>query len=245
VKLKGFSWCNYLLICVGFLALLGVITMSRVYADGPGPDFKLYSGPNATFPSPDQKVIVEQYFKALGDQGDLHQFWTFDQKHQHPFLLNPGEGLDLAGYPAGFRFSADSHWLVRMQKTGAGYSSLFLYHRADNHFLPATKKPLSDLAWDYFFSLPASQGMHRNDPDSFNHVTAELVQGMDDNYKSLGEHWPDSRFIVISLSFDAYGGKVPPPSVHAWRCVYDLKTGEFSVPSDFIQHNADAAKMKM
>ena len=44
-------------------------------------------------------------------------------------LLNRDEDIDLAGYPAGFRFSRNSQWLVRMQKLGAGYHTLFLYRR--------------------------------------------------------------------------------------------------------------------
>ena len=64
---------------------------------------------------------VEQYAKAQKDESLLYQFWTFDRDHRHPFLLNPGEGDELAGYAAGFRFSPDSQWLVRMQKLGAGY----------------------------------------------------------------------------------------------------------------------------
>jgi hypothetical protein len=50
------------------------------------------------------------------------------------FLLNPGEGDDLAGYRAGFRFSPDSQWLVRMQKLGSGSQTLFLYKRKGLNF---------------------------------------------------------------------------------------------------------------
>src|SRR3954470_2682022 len=35
------------------------------------------------------------------------------------FLLNPGEDNELAADQAGFRFSPDSQWLVRMQQPGA------------------------------------------------------------------------------------------------------------------------------
>ena len=231
---------------IWILALLGIATTSRVHADGPGADFTLYSGPNATFVSPDQKLSVKQYSKDLGgNQGFVHQFWTFAQNHKHPFLLNPGEGLDLAGYPAGFRFSSDSQWLVRMQKLGAGYATLFLYKRNGHQFSPATKKPLGDLAWDYFFSLPVSKGMDRDPKDRYspNHAEAGLVKGMDDNYSWMGEHWPDSRYIVISLSFDCPG--VGSASwIEGWHCVYDLKTGNFSLPPDFVGHNAEAVKTR-
>jgi elongation factor P len=117
-------------------------------------------------------VRVEQYAKDMGDEGYLHQFWTFDDKHQHPVPLNPGENTELAGYPAGFRFSPGSQWLVRMQKLRAGYQTLFLYRRNGHEFSSATPKPLGDLAWDYFFGLPVSKKLHRDpkERDSLNHV---------------------------------------------------------------------------
>jgi hypothetical protein len=110
--------------------------------------------------------------------------------------------------------------------------------------LPATKNPLGDLAWDYFFSLPVSKALHRNrkDRDSLNHAQAILVGGMDDNYAEMGQHWPDSRYVVISLSFDAQGEEKPLPWIEAWRCVYDLKTATFSVPPDFAENNTRAVR---
>jgi hypothetical protein len=47
---------------------------------------------------------------------------------------------------------------------------------------------------------------------------------------------------VISLSFDAQGEDKPAPCIEAWRCVYDLKTGAFSVPPAFAESNAKAFK---
>src|SRR6266581_3187401 len=88
--------------------LLACATVAPASADGPRAGFK-----------PDKKVRVEQYAKDNKDTGLLYQFWTFDADHRHAFLLNPGEGDDLAGYAAGFRFGPDSQWLVRMQKLGA------------------------------------------------------------------------------------------------------------------------------
>jgi hypothetical protein len=166
---------------------------------------------SSSAPKTNRALRVEQYSKDIKDEGFLYQFWTFDRDHRHAFLLNPAEGVDLAGYPAGFRFSPDSQWLVRMQKLGAGYSTLFLYRRKGYQFLPATTKPLGELAWDYFFNSPASKATHRDpkDRDSLDHAQAILLKGTDDNYAWLGEHWPDSRYIVISLSFDAQGEEKP------------------------------------
>jgi hypothetical protein len=224
------------------LLLLSIATVAPASADGPRTGFKLNA--EDTFTSPDQTVRVEQYSKVLKDQGRLYQFWTFDADHRHAFLLNPSEGNDLAGYAAGFRFSPDSQWLVRMQKLGAGYQTPFLYRRKGYRFSPATAKPLGDLAWDYFFSTPASKGMHRDpkDPYSLDHAQANLLKGMEENYAWMGQHWPDGRYIVISLSFDTQGEEKPSPWIEAWRCVYDLKTGAFSVPPDFAENNAKAVK---
>jgi hypothetical protein len=222
---------------------LALATAAPASAEGPRAGFKL--DPEVTvFTSPDQKMRVEAYFKDRKDGGLLYQFWTFDSDHRHPFLLNPGEGDDYAGYAAGFRFSLDSQWLVRMQKLGAGYATLFLYRRKGYQFSPATTKPLGELAWDYFFTTPASKGMHRDhgDPYSLDHAMAGLIQGMDDNYAGMGEHWPDSRYIVIGLSFDIQGQDKPTPWIEGWRCVYDLKTGTFSVPAHFAENNAKAVK---
>jgi hypothetical protein len=59
----------------------------------------------------------------------------------------------------------------------------------------------------------------------------------------MGQHWPDSRYVVISLSFDMQGEDVKDPWVEDWHCVYyDLKTGTFSVPPDFAKNNAEAVK---
>jgi hypothetical protein len=224
--------------------LLAVVAVPPASAAGPRAGFKL--NPKAiVFTSPDQKMRVEQYAKDSEDGGRLYQFWTFDADRRHAFLLNPGEGDDLAGYAAGFRFSPDSQWLVRMQKLGAGSQTLFLYRRKGYRFSPATAKPLGDLAWDYFFTTPASKGMHRDpkNPYALDHATVDLIQGLEENYAWLGEHWPDSRYIVIGLSFDMQGEEKPGQWIEGWHCVYDLATRAFSVPPDFAENNAKAIKI--
>lgn len=210
-------------------------------ADGPGAGFKLdrYA---KVFKSPDRTLRLEQYARDAEDGAYVFQFWTFDRNHRHAFLLNPGEeGDDRTNYAAGFRFSPDSQWLVRMQKLGSGSQTLFLYRRNGYQFSPAT--PLGDLAWDYFFTTPTSKGMHR-DPESpygLDHAFVALVKGMEENYAWMGQHWPDSRYVVVSLSFDMQGeDDKTAPWIEDWHCVYDLKTGTFSVPPDFAEHNAKA-----
>jgi len=227
---------------IGFAVLFGIAAMAPALADIPGPKFKLRAG--ETTKSPDRQLRVEQYARDMGDDGFLHQFWIFDNAHKQGFPLNPDESTDLAGYPAGFRFSPDSQWLVRMQKLGAGYHTLLLYHRQGNRFVAATNKPLGELAWDYFFGLPVSKGMllDPKDRDSLDHQQAHLVKGMEENYARLGQHWPNSRYAVISLSFDIQGQDQPTPWIEGWRCVYDLKTGAFSVPDSFADDNAKTVK---
>jgi hypothetical protein len=224
--------------------LFGLACATPASADGPGRKFKRLADETTT--SPDRQIRIEQYSRDFGDWNIIHQFWTFGRDGKPASLLNRNEDADHAGYPAGFRFSPDSQWLVRMQKLGAGYQTLLLYRRDGNRFLPATKKPLGDLAWDYFFTLPASEGMHRDpkDPYSLDHMQANLLKGMEENYAWLGEHWPDSRYVVISLSFDIQGQEQPTPWIEGWRCVYDVKTGSFSVPKGFADNNAKAIKTR-
>ena len=131
---------------IWIVMVLGIIAAAPALAASPRAGLKL-SNEDAVM-SPDRTAWVEQYSRKLKDGGYFYQFWTFDGGHRHGFLLNPGEGDDFAGYPAGFRFSLDGRWLVRMQKLGAGYSTLFLYRRKGYQSLPTTLKPLGDLAWD-------------------------------------------------------------------------------------------------
>lgn len=139
-------------------------------------------------------------------------------------------------YAAGFRFTNDSQWLVRMQKTGSGSADLYLYRLGPQGFVAATPKPLSELAWAYFASLPDSRKIGM--PDY--HIEAGLVKGIDENYRWMGVKWPDSRYLVISLS-----GQVSPNDQHGrirslrgWRCRYDLQKGTFDVPPGFAENNA-------
>ena len=228
---------------LAFLLAFGLGAAAPAAATGPGSAFKPAANARA-FASPDGSLRIEQYSRDMGDDGLLHQFWIFDRSRKHASLLNKGEGTNQAGYVAGFRFSPDSQWLVRMQKLGAGVQTLFLYRRTGDRFVPALGKPLGDAAWDYFFTQPAAKGIRhdRKDPYSLDHMQADLIQGLEDNYAALDQHWPDNRYVVISLAFDIQGEDTPFPWIEGWRCVYDLKTGQFSVPADFAEHNAEVLK---
>jgi len=215
-------------ILVSAMLLGGAVGQSR--PAGPPAGYKIDA--QYTVTSPDGATTVEQYSKTNADGDFTWQFWA---RRADALTMLPPEQPD---YPAGFRFTRDSRWLVRMQKTGAGEQSLYLYHLASEKFAPATAKPLSDLAWAYFNGLAVSRRIRK--PDL--HITADLVKGADDNYRWMGEHWPDSRYLVIALS-----GELSPTSRHGqlpalsgWRCRYDLQTGKFDVPADFAANNKKA-----
>jgi hypothetical protein len=197
---------------------------------GPTADYKINSDDTTT--SPDGTTTIEQYAKTDADGNYTWQFWA---QHQDKLTMLEPEQPD---YSAGFRFSNNSLWVVRMQKTGSGEQSLYLYKLGPQGFVTATPKPLDDLTWAYFNSLPISRKIPK--PDF--HMVADLVKGVDDNYQSMGENWPDSRYLVISLS-----GSILPNSHHGqidalndWQCRYDLQTGKFDVPPDFAANNVKA-----
>ena len=93
------------------------------------------------------------------------------------FTASPADP-EPADYPAGFRFTNDLKWLVRMQKTGSGESTLYLYRLGPQGFVPATKKPLGELAWAYFKSRPEWQKA-KKDPEY--HISANLLKGTEEN----------------------------------------------------------------
>jgi hypothetical protein len=168
---------------------------------GPAADYKI--NPEYTSTSPDGTITIEQYAKIAADGSYTWQFWA--RRGDKLTLLKPEQ----PDYAAGFRFTNDSQWLVRMQKTGAGEGSLYLYHLGPQGFAAATRKPL---------------------------------KGLDDNYRWMGESWPDSRYLVISLSGDVSPNRKHGQirSLRGWHCRYDLQKGTFDVPPDFSENNAKA-----
>jgi hypothetical protein len=214
-----------LFVITGLACMLGI---TAAHAAGPAADYKL--DPEFTETSPDGATAVEQYKKEAADGGYAWQFWARRGDKLSPLTPKPQD------YPAGFRFTNDSQWLVRVQKTGAGYADLYVYRLGPQGFVAATRKPISDLAWAFFRSRPNSKKVPR---PNF-HISAGLVKGVDDNYRSLGENWPENRYLVISLSGDVDGQRGQIRSVRGWRCRYDLQKGTFDVPADFAQNNVQA-----
>jgi hypothetical protein len=212
------------------LFLVCVIGAAAAEPAGPPTDYKI--DPEYTSTSPDGATIVEQYAKTDADGNYTWQFWA--RRGDKLTLLKPEQ----QDYAAGFRFTNDSCWLVCMQKTGSGEADLYLYKLGPDGFVAATAKPLSDLAWAYFYSRPDSRKIMK--PDF--HIDAELLKGTDENYRWIGVDWPDSRYIVVTLSGDVSPNKRHGQirSVRGWRCRYDLQKGAFDVPPEFKEHNVKA-----
>jgi hypothetical protein len=222
---------------VSAIGLLFACVAGAVAQQPAGPPAGYEINTEYAFTSPDGASAVEEYAKISATGDYSWQFWV--RRQGTLGLLDPKP----SDYPAGFRFTNNSQWLVRMQKTGAGEQSLYLYRLAPQGFLAATRKPLGELAWDYFWSLPVSRKIRK--PDF--HISADLLKGVDDNYGWMGEKWPDSRYLVISLSGDVSPNNRHSQlrSVRGWHCRYDLQTGKFDAPADFAESNAKATDPKL
>jgi hypothetical protein len=183
--------------------------------------------------SPDGAIAIEQYFDDDTDDWKW-QFWVRRQGTFAP--LDPEQ----ADYPADFIFTNDLKWIVRVQKTGSGTSTLYLYHLTPHGYLRASKKPLGDLAWDYLKTRPDWRKLVKA-PEY--HDSVYLQKGLEESYRGLGIDWPANRYLLIVLSGDAdVRGRKPMQTgvVNGWRCRYDLQTGKFDVPALFSGDNAKA-----
>ena len=101
------------------LFLICAMSTAAAQTVGPSADYKISAEYTST--SPDGATKVEQYAKISPDGDYTWQFWA---RHGDQLSLLKPEQPD---YAAGFRFTSDSHWLVRMQKTAAGEGTLYLY----------------------------------------------------------------------------------------------------------------------
>ncbi|WP_245453839.1 hypothetical protein [Bradyrhizobium sp. AC87j1] len=214
---------------LGLALALTLAASPALAVSGPPPGFVLSDNAEFAFTSPDKATGIEQYKK---DGGDFEMKWQAWARHGDQMTeLKPEQG-----YPAGFRFTSDSQWLVRMQKT-SGEQDLFLYHVENGAFVSATKQSLSDLAWAYFHSRPDTKKMKLD-----YHISANLMKGTETAYRWLGVDWPDNRYLLISLSgeMDKHPKNVAVKGLADWKCRYDLKTGKFDVPKMFAKGNVEA-----
>ena len=211
------------------ISLVLAAPVSAAEPTGPGPEYTI--DPKATQTSPEDAYTIEQYYKADANDDWTWQAWirAKDSKDKAT-LLKPDQD-----YPAFFRFTNDLHHLVRIQKTGSGESTLFLYRLGKGNFESATAKPFGDLVWAFLYSRPEARKIRR--PDF--HMSVNLVKGLDEDYRSLGVDWPKNRYIVVALygETDTHGQVA---TVNDWRCRYDLQTGKFDVPGEFAKANAKA-----
>jgi len=224
---------------IGLLVVcgIGVCSISTAAAPPAGPPAGYNINAEFTEKSPDGAIAIEQYENKETDDYKW-QFWV---RWEGTFTLLDPEPAD---YPAGFRFTNNLRWLVRMQKTGSGESTLYLYRLGPRGFVPATKKPLGDLAWAYFKSRPEWRKV-KKDPEY--HISANLLKGTEENYRWLGVDWRENRYLLISLSGDADIKTRKPMQtgvVNGWRCRYDLQTGKFDVPPLFSNDNAKAVVLQ-
>lgn len=224
---------------IGLLVVcdIGVCSISTAAAPPAGPPAGYNINAEFTEKSPDGAIAIEQYENKETDDYKW-QFWV---RWEGTFTLLDPEPAD---YPAGFRFTNNLRWLVRMQKTGSGESTLYLYRLGPRGFVPATKKPLGDLAWAYFKSCPEWRKV-KKDPEY--HISANLLKGTEENYRWLGVDWRENRYLLISLSGDADIKTRKPMQtgvVNGWRCRYDLQTGKFDVPPLFSNDNAKAVVLQ-
>jgi len=220
-------------------SLIGLLVACGIGAGGVGTAGAQPAGPPAgytidaefTKTSPDGATTIEQYENKAAYKW---QFWVRRQGTFVPLDREPAE------YPADFRFTKDLKWIIRLQKTGSGESTLYLYRLTPDGYVAASKEPLGDLAWAFLKTRPDWRKIKRA-PEY--HMSANLVRGLDENYRGLGVDWPENRYLLISLSGDAdVKGRRPTQTsvVTDWSCRYDLQTGKFDVPALFSGHNAKA-----
>jgi hypothetical protein len=223
------------------IVLLGLLVVCGIGRWDIGPAAAEQAAPPAsarieetyTQKSPDNSIAIEQYLNKDTDDWKW-QFWV---RRPDTFTLRDPEPAD---YPADFRFTNDLKWIVRLQKTGSGESTLHLYRVTPQGTVPAGKKPLGDLAWDYFKTRPEWRKIKKA-PEY--HEAVYLLKGLADNYRWLGVDWPENRYLLIGLSGDAdVKGRKPSQTgvVNGWRCRFDQQTGKFDVPSIFSGDNAKA-----
>ena len=164
---------------------IGLSDIGAAAAQPAGPPAAYTIEPEHTKTSPDGAITIEQYVNKATDDWK----WQFWARRQGTFTQLGPEQDD---YPAGFVFSNDLKWIVRLQKTGSGEQTLHLYRLGPQGFVAANKKPLGDLAWAYMKTRPDWRKI-RKAPEY--HENADLEDGLKENYRALGVDWPANRYL--------------------------------------------------
>jgi hypothetical protein len=217
-----------------FACAIGAWGLSTAAAQPAAPPAGYTIDPEFTQVSTDGAISIEQYLNKDTDDDWKWQFWV---RRQGTFtLLDP----EPAGYPAAMIFTGDLKWIVRLQKTGSGEQTLYLYRVTPQGTRAVSKKPFGDLAWAYFKTRPEWRKITK--PPEY-HEAAGLLKGLEDNYRWLGVDWPANRYLIVTLSGDADVKDRKPMQtrvVSGWRCRYDLETDKFDAPAIFSDHNKKA-----
>jgi hypothetical protein len=176
---------------IGLLVVcgIGVSGIGTAVAQLAGPPAGYKIDPEFTKTSPDGAITIDQHLNKDTDDWKW-LFWV--RRQDTSTLLDP----EPANYPAGFRFTKDLKWIVRMQKTGSGESTLYLYRLGPQGFVPATKKPLGDLAWAYIKSRPEWRKVNKK-PEY--HISAYLLKGQ--RRTIAGSAWIGRRIGISSSAF--------------------------------------------
>ena len=233
------------LLRTGIVVLLGFAAVAPARAAMPDSELTKLTDEDDTFTSPDGQIVIEQYWKDKSEYDRVYaQFiGPSTPSIEHGVLLNPGEGLDVAGYPAGFRFSSNSRWVVRMQKIGSGTHTLFLYRRNGTDFVGRRAKTAgrdglglllqpADIAEDPSKIRGPPFDQSRPDQSAARRPRQLRLGGQEMARQPL----PRAESVVRR----AGRGQEALPWVEDWQVVFDTKTGQVLDPTtDLAKNNAE------
>ena len=145
---------TYFSVPIGLFFACAIGAMAPSQAAGPTADYTIK--PEHTAASQDGTTTIEQYARIDADGDYMWQFWA---RHQDKLTLLEPEQPD---YAAGFRFTNDfRNGSCACKKPAPDTPACICTIWAPQGFVAATRKPLSDLAWAYFKSLPDSRKIRR------------------------------------------------------------------------------------
>jgi hypothetical protein len=117
--------------------------------------------------------IVQRYNKPKDDLQDKQDFGAWEAIVHFTDRSKPDATLagdpDRYPWPATYCISPDEDWILRLQKTGSGENSAFLYHVDSNGQVWRLEQHLDDLA---FAVVTARSHLSRSD---YYHIGVELL----------------------------------------------------------------------